>query len=98
MRLLLSQIDMYLLAGVRLPFCDPTERPLTERLQEARKALVATTGQDFGYDLRKWHEYLVAHHKETGYCWGNKHRSILVQIREAEANPQWQEAVALLQT
>src|SRR5689334_18633549 len=97
MRLLPPQIDMYMLAGEWLPFCDTNERPLAERLRDARKSLVEQTGQDFGYDLRKWHEYLVEHHKDNGYCWSDKHRSILVRIREAEADPKWQEAVELLE-
>jgi hypothetical protein len=96
MRLLPVQIKMYMLAGEWLPFCEPDELPLAQRIKSARQSLVQQTGQNFGYDLQKWHDYLVEHHKGE-YCWSNKHRSILVRIREAEADPAWREAVASLQ-
>ena len=86
---------MYRLAGKWLPFCEPDELLIADRIKSARQSLVMATGQDFGYDLQKWHDYLVEHHKRE-YCWSNKHRSILVRIREAETDPGWLEAVASL--
>ena len=96
MRLLPEQIAMYQLCGEWLPFVEPDQLSLGDRLKSARNALVEMTGQDFGYSLQKWHEYLVEN-SELGYCWSNKHRSILVRIRKAEVDPSWLEAIALLE-
>jgi hypothetical protein len=96
MRLLPLQIEMSMLAGEWLPFCEPDPLPLAERLERARSVLIKETGCDFGYDLRKWHDHLVANHRD-GYCWSNQHLSILARIREAEADPAWRAAVATLE-
>lgn len=95
MRLTIAQIDMYMLAGEWLEFCEPDELPLTERLASARESLAESTKQDFGYDLCRWHYYLVEHHKDE-YCWGDVHRDIFARIKQAEANPAWQAAVTAL--
>ena len=96
MRLLLLQIDMLMLAGEHIHFCEPEPIALTKRIQSARQSLVNQTDQDFGYDLAKWHEYLVANHNDE-YCWSDKHEEILVRIRLAKASPVWLEAVATLE-
>ena len=54
---------MYMLAGEWMPFCEPDPLPLAQRIESARQGLVRVTGQDFGYDLQKWHDYLVEHHQ-----------------------------------
>ena len=95
MRLLPLQIDMFQLCGEWMPFVEPDELALAQRLKHARESLVKQTDQDFGYDLNAWHEYLCA---GDGYKWSNKHLSIASAIREALSNPEWVAAVAEIES
>jgi hypothetical protein len=88
---------MLQLAGEWLPFCEPNPVELVERIQNARDGLVELTGQDFEFDLRRWHAFFVDN-KEHGYCWSNKHRTILKRIEDAEVDPAWVKAVQALRT
>ncbi|MBV8911379.1 MAG: hypothetical protein JOZ89_11535 [Gammaproteobacteria bacterium] len=51
------------------------------------------TGKDFGFDPRRWHEYLRAT-KEGGYRWSG----IATKISQAANDPEWRRAVAELQS
>jgi hypothetical protein len=87
---------MYQLAGEWLPFVEPDELSIADRIAMAKAELVEETGQDFGFDIRKWHEYLIA--SDDSYRWSNKHLSILKRIEEAENDSGWQKAISTLRT
>ena len=64
-----------------------------EGIARGRQWLVRITQQDFGYDLRAWHDHLT----ETnagGYKWSNKHRGYPKQIESILADADWQSDVA----
>jgi len=93
MRMTPSQVGMNHICGAYLPFHLET---LEERLRCGREWLVRITGQDFGFDLRRWHAYLC----ETnagGYNWSNKGRGFSRRIELALEDPQWQAAAKSLQ-
>jgi len=96
MRLTFPQISMYQFAGEWLPFVEPDELPMADRIANAKSILVKETGQDFGFDIRKWHEYLCAN--DDSYRWSNRHLSILKRIEQAEDNSIWQMAISSLRT
>ena len=87
---------MFQFAGEWLPFVEPDDLPITERIAHARENLIKESGQDFGFDIRKWHEYLCAN--DDCYRWSNKHLSILKRIKQAEDNSTWQMAISSLRT
>ena len=74
-----------------MPFVEPVENNLRQRIVDAHASLVKHTGQDFGYDLNAWHEHLC---KGDGYKWSNIHLSIASTIRETLENADWLAAVA----
>ncbi len=85
---------MHLLLGEWLP--RPQHPTLADRIRSGHEWLVRITGEDFGYDPERWHEYL----RETddgGYRWSNKHLKMPRRIAEALSNPAWRQAVAELQ-
>jgi hypothetical protein len=89
MRLTPSQIGFLELMGEDLPSLP--EADTVERMRRGREALVSITGQDFGFDLVRWHEHL----RETdagGYRWSNKHLGMPRQIAVTLANAEWQDA------
>jgi hypothetical protein len=91
MRLTPSQIGMLCLLGVPLPR-GSVGLTLKERIQEGHAFLKKITGQDFGFDPQRWHDYL----RETdagGYRWSNKHLGMPKQIAEAVSNPAWCDAI-----
>jgi hypothetical protein len=90
MRMTPSQIDMWLLLGER-PGMLP-EWDLKERIRRGHAGLVKMTGKDFGFDPRRWHDYL-RETKEGGYRW----TGIAKKIGQAATDPQWCRAVAELQ-
>lgn len=91
MRLLPLQIAMLKLCGEWMPFVEPNELPLTQRLMKAHDSLVAQTGHDFGYNLNAWHDYLCT---GDGYTWSSKHLTIAAAVRDAMSNSEWTAAVA----
>jgi len=95
MRLTPAQIDMLQLLGRPLPFREPAGRTLKDRIRAGHASLVKTTGQDFGFDPQRWHDYL----RETnagGYRWSNKHLGMPRQIAETVRDPAWCRAIAEL--
>lgn len=80
------QINMLCLAGGVLKNRQITKVAKDdERIQsmrEARAKLIRLTGEDFGYDLGRWHSYLTSLPEEEDhgyrhiYAWSNVRRSI----------------------
>lgn len=56
--------------------------------------LMSITGQDFGYDLQAWHDYLKES-RDGGYTWG---RNIVLPkiMKDALASEEWQQATRRL--
>ena len=90
MRLTPSQIGMMLLLGERVP---RRELTVKERIQEGHEFLVSITGQDFGFDPQRWHDYL-RETKAGGYRWGG----IAKRIARATSDPEWCRAVEELRS
>jgi hypothetical protein len=84
-RLTPSQIAMMQLLGERLP---RGGRTLKERIQEGHAFLVSITGQDFGFDPQRWHDYL-RETKAGGYRWGGMAK----RIARATSDAEWCRAV-----
>jgi hypothetical protein len=100
MRLTPAQIGVRLICGDKLP--PPIEQEfagrasLLARLQRGRDWLAQITGEDFGYDLLAWHEYLKVSRK-GGYTWGQN--IVLPRImKQALASAAWRDAVTELQS
>jgi hypothetical protein len=57
--------------------------------------LVQISGEDFGYDLAAWHQYLKES-RDGGYTWG---RNIILPrvMKLALVSDEWREAVRQLQ-
>ena len=74
------QIALLELAGYDLrrrgPTLVPDERGRITQMMNSRRELVRTTGQDFGYDLKAWREFLLAGGKEHGYTHPYAFRSV----------------------
>ena len=90
-----AQCGMILLLGGVLGMAQA--QPMTERIRRGRKWLADITGQDFGYDAQRWHEYLW----ETdvgGYRWSRRSKDKWGNWPlEAMDNPEWQAAVKELE-
>ena len=92
MRLTPSQISMLHLLGRPLPFCEGLGWTLKDRIQAGYLDLVKETGQDFGFDPERWHDYL----RKTnagGYRWSNKHLGMPKLIVEVSRDAAWCRAV-----
>jgi len=95
MRLTPAQIAVHLICGE-----DPTppgrpQRTLREQLEVGREMLRSLTGQDFRFDLQKWHDYLKES-KDGGYTW-NRTVDLPKVMNRALANPEWLETVAAIE-
>jgi hypothetical protein len=95
MRLTPAQIGMHALLGHLLPRGMPRDQTLVDRIRSGRAFLRRIAHVDLGYDPLAWHEYLRATNA-GGYCWSNKHLGMPRRIALALADPDWQQAVALL--
>jgi len=95
MRLTPSQIGMLQLLGEWLPM--GPEESVKERIRSGHTFLVQITGEDFGFDPQRWHEYLQATNA-GGYRWSNKHLGMPKRIAHAVSDPAWCDAVEELQT
>ena len=68
---------------------------IDERISEGHQMLVQIVGEDYGYDLQRWHDHL----KETGeggYTW-RRNIDLPKVMKEALASTEWQDAVARLE-
>lgn len=61
----------------------------------ARDQLKTCTGQDFGYDLEKWHNYLLLNYHEE-YTFPNGWRGVQLKIIELIEDPHREELAARL--
>lgn len=89
MRLTLAQIGVRLICGIGLP--TRRNQSIREKIQEGHRILVRITGEDFGYDLQAWHEYLKES-RQGGYTYGRN--IVLPKIMQAALkSPEWQSTV-----
>lgn len=92
-RLTPSQGFMLMLAGhvLRRHYVAPgTVEPEIERLEsmkQGRLLLRSLTGQDFGYDLARWHELLAGNDEEWGYKHPYAWRAVKRAIEKAMDDP-----------
>lgn len=93
MRATPSQVAMILILGRHIPMM--RFESLEKKLRKGREWLVSITGQDFGYDVARWHIHLIKTNA-GGYKWSNKHNGFAAMVKLAMANPQWQMAVEAL--
>jgi hypothetical protein len=95
MRLTPAQVGMTLLTGGFIAMLSTGD--LKRDIQRGREWLVETTGEDFGYDALRWHEYLW----ETdagGYRWSRRSAEKWARhVRAGMSRPGWAEAVRELE-
>ena len=83
MRLTLLQINMVHLTGKQLPIDGETNtlQAQAKRILAARDKLVQATGQDFGYDVLQWYQYLtslqVPKDIADEYTWADLHQQFV---------------------
>lgn len=89
MRLTPSQIAVQLICGIPLPH--GSGGALLDHIREGHDLLVRMTDEDFGYDLRAWHDHLKES-REGGYAYG---RNVILPRVMADAlrSVEWQQAV-----
>ena len=98
-----SQGFMLMLAGhvLRRHFVEPvTVEPDDERLEsmkQGRDRLCSLTGQDFGYDLARWHELLIGNDEEWGYRHPYAWKTVRRAIEKAMDDPDRIRLVKLLE-
>jgi len=69
-----------------------------ERIEEMRTGhadLVRTTGQDFGYDLSKWRDFLIAHDEQFGYRHPYAFAAVDREVSAAIDDPEFARLAAL---
>ena len=96
MRILTIQINMIHLAGESLPIESQPHalEARAQRILAAKDALVRATGQDFGFDVARWHQYLnsteVSEDIRSEYTWSDLHK----RFEDWRPNLDWHLAVA----
>ena len=90
------QIDMLHLAGHVLDDSDATEEEKRVAIARGKRELERRTGQEFGYDLKRWHNYLVKTNKEE-YCHSYAWNSVQPAIENAFDDPVRARLVTLLE-
>lgn len=92
MRFTPAQLAVRLICGESPSLRD--RESLRQRIQNGHDMLVELTGQDFGYDLQAWHDYLKES-RDGGYTYG---RNIVLPkiMQAARASAEWQEAARVL--
>src|SRR5262249_47867574 len=94
MRLTPAQIGVRLICGQRLPRFGERivgQAEMKERIKIGHDWLVRTSGQDFGYDLAAWHEYLKES-RDGGYTWG-RNIDLPRVMKSALASDEWRDAI-----
>jgi len=95
MRIFPIQIHMVHLTGEQLPIDDysDTLQERSKRMRAARDALVRETGRDYGYDVSKWHQYLISSEASEDtrgeYTWSDLHK----RFENWKPDSDWQLAV-----
>jgi hypothetical protein len=89
MHLTTAQLAIHLICGESLPTA--REESLPERVRRGHDFLVSITGEDFGYDLKAWHNHLKES-RQGGYTYG---RNIVLPriMKAALQSTEWHEAV-----
>lgn len=93
MRATPAQIAVRLICGEEVP-PQLRDRTLLERVREGHESMVRISGQDFGYDLQAWHDYLKVS-RDGGYTYG---RNIALPrlMQKALASAEWRDVVKQL--
>jgi hypothetical protein len=81
------QMGMLGLAGHDLDNQEPSEEERRIAIARGRSFLVRMTGQDFGYDLNRWHEYLLESHSAQyrhPYAWRAVRPAVERAIEDSE--------------
>jgi hypothetical protein len=92
-RLTPTQGFMLMLAGhvLRPLLVEPgtieTDDDRLEAMNQGREYLCKLTKQDFGYDLARWHEFLVANDQELGYTHPYAWKTVKREIEKAIGDP-----------
>ena len=95
MRIMPIQINMVHLTGEPLPIESQTHtvQARAQRILAAKDALIRATGQDFGYEVARWHEYLtsaeVPEEIRSEYTWSDLHE----RFEDWQPNSDWRIAV-----
>src|SRR5262245_38522351 len=88
---------MHSLLGHWLPMGMDHRWSLADRIRHGRDFLKDITGQDFGFDAMRWHDYLW----DTdvgGYRWARRSREKWArQVKAVIGDPEWQKAVGELE-
>ncbi len=82
------------MCGQVLPPQSRAPADFAARVSAGHDQLVSITGQDFGYDLQAWHDYLKES-RDGGYTYG-RNISLPKAMRAALDSPEWREAVQRL--
>ena len=89
MRLTPAQFAVHLICGEdAVPWNDLS---LVEQLTQGHQELCLITGQDFEFDLQRWHDYLKES-RDGGYTW-NRSIDLPKIMQRALENPEWHETV-----
>src|ERR1043165_883942 len=95
MRISPIQISMVHLTGEQLPIesQSPTLAARAKRILAAKDALIRATGRDLGYDVLRWHQYLVSAEVPQDirdeYTWSDLHQ----RFEDWQSGSDWSLAV-----
>lgn len=82
-----SEIAMTFLLG-RHPSSGPHHHTTAELIRKGREQLRGITGQDFRYDAKAWHDYLVGT-DDGGYLFNGYQDDFRDEIQDLENNDEW---------
>lgn len=91
MRMTPAQIAVELICGNELPMRGPRDSTMSDRIQSGHQMLIRITGEDFGHDLQKWHDYLKES-RDGGYTWG-RNIDLPRVMKDALVSTAWRTAV-----
>ena len=94
MRLSPAQLAVHQICGYELPFCG--DLSVRQRLISGRASLCSITGENFGFDLQKWHDHLKESRK-GGYTW-NRSIDLPKIMKRAMEDEQWVRTVKAIET
>jgi len=95
-RLTPLQAHMLNLAGHVLENPDAPPDAKRKAIARGRWELKRQTGQDFGFDIRQWHEYLIEF-EEDHYCHPYAWRTVRPAIEASFEDPQRSQLVPMLE-
>jgi len=68
---------------------------MRRKLRDGRDMLRSITGQDFGFDLQQWHDYLKES-RDGGYTW-NRTIDLPAVMKSAMTNQEWLDTVKVIE-